>query len=409
MNTRHSVLPLEDTAHPTTQDDVAAAVRQAFQAKSPMYVIGGGTSLDFGLPARTPGVGVILSGLNKIVDYPARDMTVTVEAGATMEALAEVLRNEGQRLPIDAPNRDAATLGGVLATNTSGPRRFGFGTMRDYVIGIRAVDGRGVPFRGGGRVVKNVAGYDFCKLLTGSLGTLGAVVEVTLKLKPQPESSVLIACNMPAIEQAEKLLRSLVSSRTRPCAVEWVVGPEWEQLLPAESAGALVVGLEGSQDEVRWMSGQLTSEWHEQGVSEIRTFADADAERLWQTLTEFPAAGDAAVTVKMSLKPNSVAQTMTRLQRFDNSCSVQAHAASGVLIAQFAEFSPDHVARLLVGDLQPAAAKDGGSCVILASRIDGLTRQAIWGPPPAALPLMRKVRDAFDPHHLLNPGRFVYD
>ena len=94
------------------------------------------------------------------------------------------------------PQPDAATLGGVVATDCSGPRRYGCGTMRDYVIGISAVDGRGVPFKGGGRVVKNVAGYDFCKLLTGSLGTLGVITQVTLKIKPLPESSALLVCDV---------------------------------------------------------------------------------------------------------------------------------------------------------------------------------------------------------------------
>ena len=181
---------------------------------TPIYPIGGGTSLDYGLPAARPGIGVSLAELNRVVDYPARDMTITVEAGITMAELAD---DAGGRAAMAADRRaaaDAATLGGVVATASSGPRRYGYGTMRDYVIGISAVDGRGMPFKAGGRVVKNVAGYDFCKLLTGSLGTLGVITQVTLKIKPLPEQFGVRGLRRAAIvDMAEPLLAALVTSR----------------------------------------------------------------------------------------------------------------------------------------------------------------------------------------------------
>src|SRR4029079_12976461 len=141
-------------------------------------------------PAEAPTLN--LSSLAKIVDYTPRDMTILVEAGVRMADLAATLAAERQQLPIDVPRAADATIGGVIATNWCGPRRYGHGTIRDYVIGIHAVDGRGVAFKGGGRVVKNVAGYDFCKLLTGSLGTLGVITQVALKVKPQSESSAAV-------------------------------------------------------------------------------------------------------------------------------------------------------------------------------------------------------------------------
>src|SRR5262249_13131056 len=133
-----------------------------------------------------------LRGLHQVIDYPARDMTITVQAGITIAKLQEVLHAENQRLPVDVPLADRATLGGVLATNTSGPRRYGFGTLRDYVIGISAVNDLGEEIKVGGRVVKNVAGYDLCKLFIGSLGTLGIISQVTLKLRPLPEEQAFV-------------------------------------------------------------------------------------------------------------------------------------------------------------------------------------------------------------------------
>src|SRR5207253_9213768 len=128
-----------------------------------------------------------LRGLAEVIDYPARDMTITVQAGITLARLQALLATEKQRLPVDVPHPDRATLGGALATNASGPRRLGFGTLRDYVIGMTVVNDEGQEVKAGGRVVKNVAGYDLCKLHVGALGTLGVISQATLKLRPRPE------------------------------------------------------------------------------------------------------------------------------------------------------------------------------------------------------------------------------
>ena len=151
---------------------------------------------------RNRGWRVDLCGLAQIVDFPARDMTVTVQAGITMKDLREIIVRENLHLPIDVAQGQRATLGGVLAANASGPRRHGYGTMRDYVIGISALNDDGREFKAGGRVVKNVAGYDLCKLLVGSLGTLGIITQVTLKLRPLPEQQALIglACAADSLE-----------------------------------------------------------------------------------------------------------------------------------------------------------------------------------------------------------------
>src|SRR5262245_38483222 len=148
--------------------------------------------LDLGLPPSRSGLGIDLTALDRVIDYPARDMTITLEAGITLARLQALLAKEGQRLPVDVPRPEQATLGGALATNTSGPRRFGFGTWRDYVIGITTINDQGQETKAGGRVVKNVAGYDLCKLHIGALGTLGIISQVTLKLRPLPEENALV-------------------------------------------------------------------------------------------------------------------------------------------------------------------------------------------------------------------------
>lgn len=416
-------LPITTTLAPADQAELAAAVAGAYGSGTPIYPIGGGTSLDFGLPAKTAGIGLSLAKLNRIVDYPARDMTVTVEAGVTMQTLAELLAKEGQRLPLDVPLADRATVGGIVASNWNGPRRYGCGTVRDYVIGISAVDGRGMPFKGGGRVVKNVAGYDFCKLLTGSLGTLGVITQITFKVRPLTEQFTLMACAIPTTREAEKLLAALVSSATTPAAIELLCGPAWD-FEPALKtlAGAsgpekvyLVVGFEGSAVEVEWMTGQLHDEWCELGIEAPITIGEATD--FWKKLVDFPAVGNAKpadkdaapLVLKASLVPSGVTPFINALRTLDPQVSIQSHAGNGIVIARLSAFPKEGLSRSLVGNLQPAAAAQHGSLLILSNPSGSeMTHQSAWGGLDAPFALMSAVKQSFDPKNILNPGRFVY-
>ena len=206
--------------------------------------------------------------MDQIVDYPASDMTITVGSGMTVARFNKTLAEHGQRMPVDVPQRETATLGGVVATNFSGPRRYGCGTLRDYLIGIEAVDAHGEKFKGGGRVVKNVAGYDFCRLLIGSLGTLGIITQLTFKLRPVVRDSRIVACGLRDWAHAERLLAALVESPTTPTAIEVVAGPEWHadetlgDLFGADLVAVLLVCLEGTSAEVTLMLDTLGAEWN---------------------------------------------------------------------------------------------------------------------------------------------------
>jgi glycolate oxidase FAD binding subunit len=403
---------MSDVATPADQSALAAAVREAYAADTPIYPIGGGTSMGFGLAATRPGIELSLAKLNRVVDFPARDMTITVEAGITMAELAETVAAERQRLPIDVPQANRATLGGVIATNFSGPLRYGHGTIRDYVIGISAVDGRGVSFKGGGRVVKNVAGYDFCKLLTGSFGTLGIIAQATLKVKPMPQRTALVGCRVMNFDQAGRLLASLVTSDIRPVAIEFVAGPAWnddpalEPLAPGEF-GHLIVAFEGTEPEVEWMKAILLAELASQGAQGF-VVADDGAAGLWDRLREFPAA-EAVLVLKANVPPSRTVEMIRLLRDAATDCSIQAHAGNGIAIARFPTFPPGGVSRILVGRLQPAAQSAGGNLIVLASTLGGeLTRQAVWGAAAGSAMLMEAVKRQFDPKNLFNPGRFVY-
>lgn len=406
-------LPLSDTLAPADQAELRAQVQSALASETPLYPIGGGTSLEYGLAAKAPGLGLTLTGLNRVIDYPARDMTITVEAGIRMAELMRLMATEGQRLPIDTPRADEATLGGLIATNWSGPRRYGQGTIRDYVIGIRAVDGHGTEFNAGGRVVKNVAGYDFCKLLTGSLGTLGVITQVTLKVRPVPERSAMVLADLSDLDEADRVLAQLVGSQTTPTAIELLSGRAWNCDDLGAAAGArpwrLLVGLEGTAVEVDWMIQRLADEWRSLGV-EARSLTDrAQVERLWSALTEFSAESDNPLTVKANVVSSYTTAVLREALAIDPQASVQAHAGSGIVLVRFAELPKGGLLDALVKRLQPTARAGRGNAVVLhCAESAELTHQATWGPPRGDRDIMAAVKQQFDPKNLLNPGRFVY-
>ncbi len=206
-------------ARPADITELSAVVRHAQEQGQAIYPLGGRTMLDFGRPPVRPGIAVDLRALAGVIDYPARDMTITVQAGITLAELQRLLDAEGQRLPIDVPYPRRATLGGALAVNISGARRLGAGTLRDYVIGISTLNSEGQETKAGGRVVKNVAGYDLCKLHIGALGTLGIITRVTLKVLPRPQTQALLTFGCGG-DVLEALLEHLHKSRTRPMCLE---------------------------------------------------------------------------------------------------------------------------------------------------------------------------------------------
>ncbi len=416
MTSTIDVLPITDTVEAVDQEAVATAVQQAYAEETPVYPIGGGTSLDFGMPAKQPGLGLMLTGLDNVIDYPASDMTITVEAGITMEKISSVLAENNQQLPLDVPFESQATLGGVVATNTNGPRRYGLGTVRDYVLGISAVDGCGIPFKGGGRIVKNVAGYDFCKMMTGSLGTLGVLTQITMRVRPIPPASRLVA-GIVDVDDAEPLLAKMMSSQASLAALELLTGDEWKKddavgALASKmgSQGALVVvGVEGTEPEVEWMHPQVTRELRDGGATNVRTLAQKASDGFWKQLVEFPAIGESPLVVKATMVSSQVTKFLAACEQLETDCSCLAHAGNGVVYVRFAEFPKEGISGSIVSKLLPTAAAGHGNVVILSNPGGKeMTLQSVWGGINAPFALMTEVKNKFDPKNILNPDRFVY-
>jgi glycolate oxidase FAD binding subunit len=329
------------------------------------------------------------------------------------------LAAEGQHLPVDVPRAGEATIGGVMATNWSGPRRYGSGTIRDYVIGVNAVDGRGIAFKGGGRVVKNVAGYDFCKLLTGSLGTLGVITQLAFKVKPRPECSTTVVGDCADLAIADRALERLANLESPPTAIDLLTGAVWNLIDGGERGTSVpnhvVVHLEGSEAEIGWLSQQVQSALGEIGATAVRELSQADGAALFARQVEFSDRGAGAdddgspMVVKIAVPPSAVPSMIRDLQAADAKCTIQAHAGNGIIIARFVEFPQADLTKTIVGKLRPAAVLLGGSLVIVKCTLDGLTPHLVWGGRTDATVLLERIKRQFDPRNILNPGRFAYD
>jgi len=401
------------TAQPQSVAELCDLVRRAAAEESAVYPLGGRTMLNFGLPPTKPGIAVDLSRLDQVLDFPARDMTITVQAGITIRRLQEITVAENLRLPVDIPLADRATLGGAIATNVSGPRRYGFGTFRDYVIGISVINDEGQETKAGGRVVKNVAGYDLCKLHVGALGTLGVISQVTLKLKPLPEHQTLIEVRCK--ENLATLLDRLHGKRTRPVAFT-VVSPYGVNVVfptgddPDEIASEgwlVVVGFEGNDETLEWQVNQLQREAGEFGIPTSSHWPDELGRHAWNALTDFPLSVPASVTFKANLLPNGTAAFCDRLASFDKRIAFHAHAGNGIVIGHLNPSMALQEAAPLIRQLLDAAAAQQGNLTLLRCPPAWKNHLPVWGNPRPDNWLMKAVKDKLDPRGLFNPGRFV--
>ena len=394
------------TKRPASVAELGDLIRRAASTGDAIYPFGGQTQLGFGNPPVKLGSAVDLRGLAGVVDFPARDMTVTVQTGIAVDALSRLLAKENLRLPIDVPQADAATLGGIIAVNASGPRRFGYGTLRDYVIGISAVNDDGNEFKAGGRFVKNVAGYDLCKLLVGSFGTLGIITQVTLKLRPLAEEKALV-CIPCASAQFGDLIDKLLTSRTRPVSLDAVnratglrVAQPSQATFPNED-WTVLVGYEGNPDAVKWQMQQVVKELGASYAVEARISCTACP--LERALIEGLGWPGATLTLRASVLPSRVCGFLQALDVGEPAPHLHAHAGNGIVVGHYVDLGAERAAALV----KRWRASAGGPVVVVRCPTAWKADLDVWGPPPRDLSAMRQVHAKFDPRGIFNPGRFV--
>jgi glycolate oxidase FAD binding subunit len=384
-----SGVPARYVATPTSTDATAELLRVAAQHDLHVVARGAGTKQDWGLPPEAVDVVVDTTSLSGVVEHAAGDLVAVVRAGTPMGELQDRLATAGQQLALDTP-LDAATLGGTVATNTSGPRRLLYGTMRDLLIGITFVRADGVGASAGGKVVKNVAGYDFGKLLTGSYGTLGVFTEVALRLHPLPRARQAVSVRTTDGAAAAEAALRVVRSQVVPSAVEI------EQ--PADGPGTVTVLVEGVEAGVT------------QRVAAVRELlgSDAGADDVPEWFGRYPfRAGD--VGLKITTTSTGLGPVLAATRETGHLRGVPLPvrgSAVGVLYAALpSDVDPPTAARV-VEDLRAAAAQHGGSVVVLTAPPPVRDTLDVWGPVPG-LDLMRRLKEQLDPDRRLAPGRFV--
>jgi glycolate oxidase FAD binding subunit len=375
---------------PASTDEVAEVLRVAGQHDLAVVPRGSGSKLDWGTAPERVDVLLDMSGVSGVVEHAAGDLVVVVRAGTPVHELQDVVGQAGQQLALDSPLADA-TIGGTLATATSGPRRLLYGTPRDLLIGVTFVRGDGVVAKAGGKVVKNVAGYDFGKLLTGSWGTLGVITEAVFRLHPLPAARRVISATYPDAVTAGQAALAVLGSQVVPTAVEL------DQ--PGDDSTRLAAVVEGVADGV------------DTRAAEVRRLLgrEADvAERLPDWFGALPfASGDIGLKVTSALTGvgPTIAEARRLAQQSGTTLTVRG-SASGVLYGGIPKGSdPGAVGAILVG-LRAEAARHDGTVTMLTAPDEIRSALDPWGPVPG-LELMRRLKHEMDPGRRLSPGRFV--
>jgi glycolate oxidase FAD binding subunit len=401
----------EKVVFPESIEHIAEVLRIASEQRLAVTPVGYGAFLHLGGIPRRYDLALSLQRLNRIVDYQPADMTVTVEAGLTLARLQEILGEHGQWLPIDPPLPEQATIGGVIAANLSGPMRLSQGTVRDFLIGLKIVQADGTVIKGGGRVVKNVAGYDLPKLYCGSFGTLGVIVEATFKVRPRPEAQAVLSLTFPLAEQAMELALRLLGSELQPSFLELT---NFNPLEEEGEAGPyrLVVGFAGIAEEVAYQRARVR-ELIESGEPVIEEWQGEDEQTLVQALRDFPVSGEALLRCKASLLPTRVAAFCKDVQEEAGLRGLAvrhlARAGNGIVYSRFlpsVEISPEKLLSL-VDWLRILTKKLEGYVVVEAIDPVLKDRLDVWGHVGGTFPLMKRLKETLDPQGILNPGRFV--
>lgn len=396
---------------PASTDEAAGIFKLANREHLAVVPAGASTWLDTGNPMQDADMVVTTRRMNRIIDHSPADLVATVEAGATMTQLQDHLATASQWLPIDPPDDGTATVGGVIATGLGGAQSFGFGLPRSFVIGMRILLADGRHVKAGGNVVKNVAGYDLCKLFTGSYGTLGLITEVTLKLKPLPAETRTVIANG-TLAALINGAQTAIANRMFPVAAE-LVSPLLARRLEIESAGekySLLIRFAGSPQAVTSQAAHALALLRKESSS--AALSDDD-KKLWPRLAAAPASFTDKLSWRATLRPSELPEFLEELAALgrDEASHPQLmwHAGVGDGRVRAMAYPPVYhreAVRALTNLREKAEALEGNLIIESAPR-DLRNEIDSWGEVGAPAALMRRVKERLDPQGMLSPGKFV--
>ncbi|AFZ05247.1 FAD linked oxidase domain protein [Oscillatoria nigro-viridis PCC 7112] len=388
---------IDCTVYPNTQEELAAVIVWAQQNRCALLPCGSGSKLDWGGLVKGVKIAANTARLNRLVEHAVGDLTVTAEAGMKFADLQQILAAAGQFLPIDPAYPQQATLGGIVATADAGSLRHRYRGVRDLLLGITFVRSDGKIAVAGGRVVKNVAGYDLMKLFTGAYGTLGVISQVTFRVYPLPESSGTVVLTG-EINALSKTAQILLSSALTPSAID-LLSPELVAKLGLGKGTGLIVRFQSIAPSVKQQSARLLEVAEKLGLQGT-SCGENDEDRLWQRLPEtmWDSGTKSAIICKIGIRPSEAVTAINELPVQD----ALIHAGSGLGVLRFETAT----AQTLLQVRRGCEAK-GGFLTVLAAPTDLKQQLDVWGYTGSAIDLMRRIKQQFDPENILSPHRFI--
>jgi glycolate oxidase FAD binding subunit len=395
---------------PGTIDEVSKVV--AFSNEQHLTIIPRGNGTKMGMGRIPKKMDIILSTkhLNRITDFDYDNLTISVESGITLKEVQDRLAREGKGyfIPLDPAFTDRATLGGIAATNSSGPKRLLYGTARDLTIGMKIVFPNGDMVVSGGKTVKNVSGYDMCKLLIGSYGTLGIICEMTLKLLPLPEKEATLWVPFKRLEEVDKFVHEIKGSQLLPASIEIL-----------NSMAVKKIGLEGVAESIDRQITEIGHMVEKHGALEIVTLSSEKHNAFWIALRNFSKrlAGD--YPNLLSLKSNILISECGEMvgeyekitRKFGMDCAFVCHSGSGILYSYVLTGKSwrSKIESLIefIRRLSSEAVKHGGNLVVESSPLLIKKKVDVWGQSRDDYRVMRRLKEQIDPTGIFNPGRFL--
>ena len=418
---------------PESTAQIAEIIKFAATEKRAVIPTGGRTKLTIGLPPERYDVALDMSSLNKIVAYDPGDLTLSVEAGLPLTVLGETLAQHSQFLPLAVPYHTQTTIGGTIASGVDGPLRQFYGTARDFLLGIEFVTGDGAAAKSGGRVVKNVTGYDIHKLMIGALGTLGVITRLNFKTFPLPIASRGFVARFRTAQQACDIRTRIACSHLTPLTLD-ILSPDVTELFESDAASrfesapmpanvlsrsewAVSVGFAGNEKvRERYQSDlqQITKESGGAGVSLSEESLGAAFARQREFIPIALASSPATTIAKMSVLPTRVHEALASAQKAAEANSLRwAALARGLGIIYFAMLPAalnDETRRQIenaTDAIHDTCSKIGGQSTIPWCPSPWKTDLNIWGPANSNFAQMQKIKKVFDPRRVLSSGRFV--
>ena len=393
-----------------TVETISQFLANAYEEGRPVTISGANTLAGMGLPAYPTAKPLSLLKLDQIVEDAPTDLTIAVQAGMRVRALAQTLAKNGTHVPLDAPHPSDATVGGTLAAGWLGPRRHVYGRARDVVIGTVCVLADGTIVRAGGMVVKNVAGYDLSRLYVGSFGTLAVIAQVNFKALPLPQTLRAFTMRLPEGTR-ERAIAQLQSLPIAPAAAIFVEG--YKNAIDGEDGddGRLFVLLEGSAPVVERATRDLRSSLGKAGVPETKII-DAGARESFERVVDAYTAnvGERSITYRLSAYPDDGSQRLRHIialaQRFELRVDAIFDVMNGDVIVRVSDLDA-----LAFGSkiemFDDALHDDEPTAIVIAGKHTHRPLLRVWGEPPASIERMRALKKQFDPKGILNPGRFL--